>query len=29
MLLLIWASKSWLNAVVFSEVVRWLLCMMG
>jgi hypothetical protein len=29
MLLLTWASKSWLNAVVFSEVVLWLLCMMG
>jgi hypothetical protein len=27
MLLLTWASKSWWNAVVLSEVVLWLLCM--
>jgi hypothetical protein len=29
MLLLTWASKSWLNAVVCSEVVLWLFCMVG
>jgi hypothetical protein len=29
MLLLTWASKSWLNAVACSEVVLWLFCMLG
>jgi len=29
MLLLTWASKSWLNVIAFNEVVLWLRCMLG